>query len=294
MDAKKTVMPKLMDVTWEKQIITKGIWGNRPRESAKCIVIFENIVTENVALEEVQQGEISSYLSSDFDNTLVIGDADTDVDRCIDKALRSMLKCEVSLFIISFVLPLHCSDTASSLGNGAIKCTVLLKEIYNEPYIFEWSHSKKYEVAMQHKIRGVELYKSGRTRDAFLRFSKGLKLLITMTLLEEIEYSKDDILALHAVLCNNIASCHLLYKNYSEALKMCNKVLQIELKNVKALFRRASAEIELQNYEQAKQDLSMILEMEPENRAVRMKLNELSKRQKEFDAKLADAMKKMF
>ncbi|KAJ9576797.1 hypothetical protein L9F63_006638 [Diploptera punctata] len=294
MDTNKIDRVKLSDVTWKKEIITEGIWGNRPRESAKCIVIIENIVAENITLDEIQP-HMSCYLNSDFGNTLFIGEADTDLDRCFDKALRSMLKREVSKFILTFTLRLDCGEMENSTGN--IKCVVFIKEIYNEPYIFEWSDSKKYHVAMQHKIRGVELYNSGRIRDAFWRFSKGLKLLITMIPLDyenEITHSRDEILALRVILCNNIASCHLTHKNYPETIAMCNKVLQIEPSNIKALFRRATSEIELQNYEKAREDLNNIFGLEPENKAAKVKLNELLKKQKKYDAKLADAMKKLF
>lgn len=279
-------------VLCRKEIITEGVWGDRPREGGKCVVIIDDIVTENVALDEIQQAAVSVYLGLQFNGSMIIGDSDTDIDRSLERCIQTMLRMEVSLMILTFV-PESLNET--SLQARTVKFKVQLKEICNEPYIFEWTDSKKYEVSMYHKVRGVELYKCGRTRDAFLRFSKALKLLVTIA---PLEYSttalKRDIMSLRILLYNNIASCQLQYKNYSHVIEMCNKVLFLEQDNIKALFRRAVAYMETQEFEEAKEDLNQVQELEPENAAAREKQRELKQRQRKTDAKLAAAMKKMF
>jgi FK506-binding protein 4/5 len=75
---------------------------------------------------------------------------------------------------------------------------------------------------------------------------------------------------------------------------MCNKVLVLEQNNIKALFRRAVAYMETQEFEEAKEDLNRVQELEPENAAAREKQRELKQQQRKTDAKLAAAMKKMF
>ncbi|GFG29185.1 hypothetical protein Cfor_05004 [Coptotermes formosanus] len=279
-------------VLCRKEIITEGVWGDRPREGGKCVVIIDDIVTENVTLDEIQQAAVSVYLGLQFNGSLIIGDSDTDIDRSLERCIQTMLCMEVSLMILTLVPE---SPNETSVQARTVKFKVQLKEICNEPYIFEWTDSKKYEISMYHKVRGVELYKCGRTRDAFLRFSKALKLLVTVTSLEDSTTAlQRDIMSLRILLCNNIASCHLQCKNYAYVIQMCNKVLFLEQNNIKALFRRAVAYMETQEFEEAKEDLNRVQELEPENAAAREKQRELKQQQRKTDAKLAAAMKKMF
>lgn len=280
-------------VIFHKEIITQGVWGDRPREGGKCVVNIDDIVTENIALDEVQHATLSIYLDSEFNGSLIIGDSDTDIDRSLERCIQTMLQMEVSLMILTLP-PKSLNET--SLKAKTVKCKVHLKEIHNKPYIFEWNHSMKYELAMCHKERGVELYRSGRTRDAFLRFSKALKLLITIIPVESdtAAQQRDEVVCLRVMLCNNIASCHLQCKNYCHVIEMCNKVLFLEPNNVKALFRRAVAYMETQEFDQAKKDFNQVQRLEPGNAAARDKLQELKKWQKKSDAKMAAAIKKMF
>jgi hypothetical protein len=293
MDVTNIEMVNSQAIVCRKEIITQGVWGDRPREGGKCTVIIDGIVTENIALDEVQHAMLSIYLGLKFDGSLIIGDSDTDIDRSLERCIQTMLQMEVSMMTLTFP-PKSLNETSSKART--VTCKVHLKEIHNEPYIYEWNDSKKYELAMYHKIRGVELYRCGRTRDAFLRFSKALKLLITITRVEDdtSALQRDDVMSLRVLLCNNIASCHLQYKNYCHAIEMSNKVLFLEPNNVKALFRRAIAYMETQEFDQAKEDLYRVQQLEPANAAAREKLQALKQWQRKSDAKLAAAIKKMF
>jgi FK506-binding protein 4/5 len=75
---------------------------------------------------------------------------------------------------------------------------------------------------------------------------------------------------------------------------MCNKVLFLKQNDIKALFRRAVAYMETQEFEAAKADFKQVQYLDPGNAAAREKQWELKRRQKRIDATLAAAMKKMF
>lgn len=69
------------------------------------------------------------------------------------------------------------------------------------------------------------------------------------------------------VLCNlNNAACKLKLKQHKEAEKLCTKVLEVDDKNVKALYRRAHAYINLVELELAENDIKKALEIDPGNR----------------------------
>lgn len=69
------------------------------------------------------------------------------------------------------------------------------------------------------------------------------------------------------ITCNlNIAACKLKLKDYKEAERLCTEVLEIDSKNVKALYRRAQAYIHLVELDLAEVDIKKAIEIDPDNR----------------------------
>lgn len=67
--------------------------------------------------------------------------------------------------------------------------------------------------------------------------------------------------------CNlNNAACKLKLKQYKKAVKLCTKVLDIDSRNIKALYRRAQAYIKLVDLDLAEIDVKKALEIDPDNR----------------------------
>ncbi|GJT38154.1 FKBP-type peptidyl-prolyl cis-trans isomerase domain-containing protein [Tanacetum coccineum] len=67
--------------------------------------------------------------------------------------------------------------------------------------------------------------------------------------------------------CNlNNAACKLKLRDYKQAVKLCTKVLDADSKNVKALYRRAQAYIQLVDLDLAEMDIKKALEIDPDNR----------------------------
>lgn len=66
----------------------------------------------------------------------------------------------------------------------------------------------------------------------------------------------------------NNAACKLKLKDYKQAEKLCTKVLELDSRNVKALYRRAQAYIQLVDLELAELDVKKALDIDPDNRFV--------------------------
>ena len=64
----------------------------------------------------------------------------------------------------------------------------------------------------------------------------------------------------------NNAACKLKLKDYKEAEKLCTKVLELESTNVKALYRRAQAYMNMADLDLAEIDIKKALEIDPANR----------------------------
>ncbi|KAI3926229.1 hypothetical protein MKW98_028365 [Papaver atlanticum] len=64
------------------------------------------------------------------------------------------------------------------------------------------------------------------------------------------------------------SACKLKFKSYKEAKKLCTKVLEIERRNVKALYGPAQAYINLVDFDLAEFDIKKALEIDPTNRDI--------------------------
>ncbi|WOG85978.1 hypothetical protein DCAR_0105171 [Daucus carota subsp. sativus] len=76
--------------------------------------------------------------------------------------------------------------------------------------------------------------------------------------------------------------------------KLCTKVLEIDSKNVKALYRRAQAYINLVDLDLAEFDIKKALEIDPANRDVKLEYKVLKEKVKEINKKDAQFYGNMF
>jgi len=94
--------------------------------------------------------------------------------------------------------------------------------------------------------------------------------------------SGDDVPKEERALCvscwGNAAMCHIKIKDWTEAIHACNQVLEIDAEastNVKALFRRGTARMNMGLLKEAKEDFMMACNHDKTNKDVRKALNEL-------------------
>ncbi|GLG97289.1 FK506-binding protein 59 [Gryllus bimaculatus] len=111
-----------------------------------------------------------------------------------------------------------------------------------------YSNTEKQFLATQEKDKGNEFFKAREYKEAIEHYSSSIA----------IEPSP--------VAYNNRAMAHIKLEQYLEALRDCNKVLELEPNNVKALHRRGIAYKHRGNYQQALDDFLRILQLEPSNR----------------------------
>ncbi|GKE67449.1 70 kDa peptidyl-prolyl isomerase-like protein, partial [Tanacetum coccineum] len=70
-----------------------------------------------------------------------------------------------------------------------------------------------------------------------------------------------------------------------QAVKLCTKVLDDDNKNVKALYQRAQAYIQLVDLDLAEMDIKKALEIDPDNRDVKLEYKLLKEKVKEYNKK---------
>ena len=78
---------------------------------------------------------------------------------------------------------------------------------------------------------------------------------------------------------NNEAQCGLKTQQFGAAKKCCDKVLELDSQNLKALYRRAQSYIATRDYLEASQDLKNALLIDPECREAKLEMKRLLKLQ---------------
>ncbi|XP_024943921.1 peptidyl-prolyl cis-trans isomerase FKBP62-like [Cephus cinctus] len=246
-----------------KEVLRKGTFSNKAIERCVCHIQVEKIEVDGIPVIKLSERFNSEILNGIYDKEITIGDLNSAIDRDIERAIQMMFINEHSLVIIT--LPYSAEDSSEV---KCLKFEVTLTAIKPHKPIWEWTPGEKYLMALKYKEKGVELFKASRFVDAFYRFSKACKILITLEPIQDLEL-KDilvaDINNLKLVLYNNMANCHLQRKNFEHTITLCTKILYKDEDNVKALYRRGVAYGNLRDLEKAAADMHRVLKLQPNN-----------------------------
>ncbi|KAK6635633.1 hypothetical protein RUM44_000887 [Polyplax serrata] len=254
----------------KKRIIKKGKRGRRPTLKWICSI---DLILNN------QYGE-GNYKSGSLE--LVIGDGTREYDRLLEQCLETMHLEEESSFRLKLT------------NEKEISIDIALRSVVEKPYLFQWTDEEKIKESNHYRETGAQLFKDNQIEEAFYKFSSALKLLLTTDkFLEDEIGTHPELDNLRVVLYNNLARCHLHYKNYSNVVELCDNSIKIN-SSVKALYRRAVAYIELKEYECAENDLVQLLKLEPRNKAVIEKYREVRELDRNNRENYHSILKKMF
>lgn len=256
-----------------KEILQPGVFSDKPSELTVCTVHVQNFSSTDLTYKQIKDELHSDIIQDNGSKTLVIGEACSEVDRYLEIAIQMMCLDERSLVTVQIPVNHSKSTTAK------ISLEITLEDIQYYKPIWEWTAEEKYNCALKYKKKGVELFKMSRPVDAFHKFSKACKILITLEPMEtdnkEDHYKQlcNNITDLKYILYNNMAECQLIRKNYEHVVTLCSKVLNKDLNNVKALYRRGVAYGNLKDYEKAIGDLKIVISLKPDDKKARENFN---------------------
>lgn len=324
------------DCIW-KEVLTPGTSriSKKPTEGSTCVLKIENVRCESAKedsllnsqyLTSLLERQRSLILTEDGEITLIIGEADCELDKRIERAVQLMKDHERARIKVSV------PDPATNVESEKISFdATLMKHCAFKP-IWEWTPEEKYEIAMKYKNIGVKLFKESessaqrfkksessaqhfkdsessaqrfkesessaqRFKDAFYRFSRACKILITLEPIDDLELDKtlyDKIQTLRLKLYNNMAACQGKHHNYYHVIELCSKVLAKNDKNVLTLFRRGYAYGELKDYERAVNDFTTLLRIEPSNKQAISKLQHYRSCLRQANSHCNEMVKRMF
>ena len=233
----------------------------------------------------------SKYLSSKACESHVLGEAMSAMDRALETSFFLMTNEEIARVVVC--LP---GKLVNVSGEVSVTCTVHLRIEENSRPVYEMTSADKLDIALKYKNMGVSLYKEGLLHKqilAFSVFSDAVKWLCMISPDEAEDISKE-VMTMKMQCYNNIALFHLQQHNYNLCVVAATILLNVDEGNVKALYRRAVANTEMQNYELAAEDLRAALLLEPNNKSLKKQQDVIKRKQKGLTDKYAVAMKKMF
>ncbi|XP_032685345.1 FK506-binding protein 59-like isoform X1 [Odontomachus brunneus] len=147
--------------------------------------------------------------------------------------------------------------------NADVEYEVELKSFEKETEMWSMKSSEKIEQAKIHKEKGTNYFKSDRFNLAIKVYQKVLKYLSVETDFESDFKAEKNNLELTTHL--NLALCYLKTNEHLLAKESCDKALELDSQNEKALFRRGLAHLGLASPEVAIKDFQEVIKVEPKN-----------------------------
>lgn len=268
-----------------KKILKQGEGYERPNDGAVVKVKYTG---------KLEDGTIFEEKGSDEEPFEFMAGEEQVVDG-LDRAVMTMKKGEVALVNVAAEYGYQTeikTDLAVVPPKSNLIYEVELVSFVKEKESWDMNTAEKIEAAGKKKEEGNALFKVGKYFRASKKYEKAAKYIEYDTSFSEEEKKQSKPLK---VTCNlNNAACKLKLKDYTQAEKLCTKVLEFESQNVKALYRRAQAYIQTADLELAELDIKKALEIDPNNRDVKLEYRALKEKQKEYNKKEAKFYGNMF
>ncbi|KNA19433.1 hypothetical protein SOVF_061710 [Spinacia oleracea] len=284
----KTVSNVTDDKKVVKKILKEGEGYDRPNEGA---------VVKLKLIGKLEDGTV--FLKKGHEDGEEPVEFMTDEEQVIDgldRAVLTLKKGEVALLTIAPEYAFGSVESKQDLAvvppNSTVYYEVELVSFVKEKESWDMNTEEKIEAAGKKKEEGNALFKAGKYVRASKRYEKAVKYVEYDTSFSDEEKKQTKVLKIS---CNlNNAACKLKLKEYKPAEKLCTKVLEMDSMNVKALYRRAQAYMNLADLELAEFDIKKALEIDPENRDVKLEQKKLKEKMKEYNKKDAQLYGKMF
>nr|ABK24451.1 unknown [Picea sitchensis] len=268
-----------------KKILKQGEGYERPNDGAVAKVKYTG---------KLEDGTVFEKKGSDEEPFEFMTGEEQVVDG-LDRAVMTMKKGEVALVTVAAEYGYETeikTDLAVVPPKSTLIYDVELVSFVKEKESWDMSTAEKIEAAGKKKEEGNALFKVGKYFRASKKYKKAAKYIEYDTSFSEEEKKQSKPLK---ITCNlNNAACKLKLKDYTQAEKLCTKVLEIESQNVKALYRRAQSYIQTADLELAEIDIKKALEIDPNNRDVKLEYRALKEKQKEYNKKEAKFYGNMF
>lgn len=269
-----------------KKIIKEGEGAFTANEGANVTVRYTAMLEDGTVFEKRGIDETQPLKFVTDEEQVITG---------LDRAVATMKKGERAIISIhpdyAFGNVEVKQDLAIVPPGSKVVYDIEMVDFIKEKAPWELNSNEKIEVAGRKKEEGNLLFKSGKYQRAAKKYDKAADFVSRDGSLGDDEEKLAKSLRVSCWL--NGAACCLKLNDFPGAIKLCTQVLDVEFENVKALYRRAKAYIETGDFLFADVDIKKALEVDPQNREVKvlkMKLKQLQADSDKKDAKLYESM----
>lgn len=214
----------------------------------------------------------------------------------LDVAVAKMKKGEIASVTVTPEYGFGAVETKRDLAvvppNSTLVYEVELISFTKEKEFWQMNGSEKLEAAAKKKEEGNALFKDGKYWRAAKKYERAAKFLEQDKSFPEEEKQQAQVLKVSCYL--NCAACKLKLKEFRVAVDLCSKVLELEPENLKALYRRLQAYVQVGELDLAELDIKKALEIDPENREVKLELKKLRQIESQYQKKSAQMFENLF
>lgn len=235
-------------------------------------------------------GEYNGKVFEEKDLQFTIGEGeDCGVVAGVEKALESFKLKEKSKLKINSKYA-YKAEGNTEFGippNANLEYTIEMKNFEKSVAMWSLEPPQKVEQAKLFKEKGTTYLKGNKVMLAIKMFKKAIEFLEGDFEFQDVVKEERNNLILSTQ--SNLALCYLKTDQNIEAKNACNKVLEIDPKNEKALFRRGQALLNLASPDIALKDFQYVIQIEPKNSAAVKQIsvcNEMIKKELAREKKL--------
>lgn len=248
------------DDTVLRSVITPGELYTNPKEGG----------TVRVHLKGTYDGRVFEEREVEF----VLGEGETvGVVRGIEDGLLKFKKNEKSLLKIAPSKAFG-PEGNTQLGippDATVHYEVTLKAFENTKEAWEMETGEKIEQAEISKSKGTDFLKAEKYQLALAKYRRAVALVEHEDNLQGEQKERRNAVLLALQL--NLALCHLKVDDPLEAIRACDRALNIDPRSEKGFFRRGLAYCATKEYARAQEDFEEVLKIDANNKAARNQLS---------------------
>ncbi|XP_073509281.1 peptidyl-prolyl cis-trans isomerase FKBP8-like [Phyllobates terribilis] len=203
-----------------------------------------------------------------------------DVIQALELGVRSMQLGEVAFLLTNGLYAFGLLGRDPDISSDAsLLYKVTLLEVRDKPSLIALTTADRITLGNQKRECGNFHFEREEYRSAMHSYSQALTIL-TPTTADPLSSDEEEEIREHRVKClNNLAATQLKLHHYDDVLNSCNAVLEMDIDNAKALYRKGKVLSERGDYEEAMSVLKQALQLEPTTKAIHAELSKLVRRQ---------------
>ncbi|KAM8974360.1 peptidyl-prolyl cis-trans isomerase FKBP8-like [Pelodytes ibericus] len=204
-----------------------------------------------------------------------------DVIQALELGVRSMELGEVAFLLTNGLYAFGLLGRDPDIPSDAsLMYKVTLQRVRDKPSLGVLTTADRISLGNQKRECGNFHFEREEYRSAMHSYSQALSIL-TPNSADPLSPEEDEEIREHRIKClNNLAATQLKLHHFDDVVNSCNAVLEMDVNNAKALYRKGKVLSERGDYENAMCVLKQALRLEPTTKAIHAELSKLVRRQK--------------